>query len=334
MFKSSQSWNAGPDDEIVGALKLALADIHCGVTIQDKDLNYLHIFNMPSVWPLKEGSVPTEVGLYGTLLGEKLALAKLALAATGEMQRINSLVSGKIATFSINAVRSADGAMRIVTTIQDITQIRKRESTLRTLLLELSHRSKNLLAIVQSLASQSAKYATSKDDFLKAFNGRLHAVSGAQDVIVDANWQGASLQELARRQLAMAVADADVSVSFEGVDLELDANQSLYLGLALHELAMLAAANGGGRLQSVALSSDVRGKGNSFATITWRVKQDFASQTMDGTFGKVLLERIVPAAVSGSANLEYGDHSLEWTVSFPIAGKTAEKGRKWRRSGN
>lgn len=334
MFKSSQSWNAGPDDDIVGALTLALSDIHCGVTIQDKDLNYLHIFNMPSVWPLKDDVVPTEIGLYGTLLGEKLAMAKLALAATGEMQRINSLVSGKIATFSINATRSRDGVMRIVTTIQDITQVRKRESTLRTLLLELSHRSKNLLAIVQSLASQSAKYAKSKDDFLKAFNGRLHAVSAAQDVIVDANWQGASLYELARRQLTMAIADADVDVLLQGSDLELDANQSLHLGLALHELAMLSATSGGGKLKSVTLTSEVSGKANSVATITWLVAQDFEPQKMDGDFGKVLLERVVPAAVSGSANLIYGGRSLEWTVSFPIAGKPAEKSKKWRRSGN
>ena len=334
MFKSSQSWNAGTDDDIVGPLKLAIADIHCGVTIQDKELNYLHIFNMPTVWPLKEGSVPSDVGLYGTLLGEKLALAKLALAATGEMQRINSLVNGKIATFSINCLRTPEGAMRIVTTIQDITQVRKRESTLRTLLLELSHRSKNLLAIVQSLASQSAKYATEKDDFLKAFNGRLHAVSSAQDVVVDANWQGASLHELARRQLATAVADADVGVSFQGIDLELDANQSLHLGLALHELAMLAAANGEGKLQRVELSSLIGGEGNSVATITWRVDQDFEVQSMDGAFGKVLLERVVPAAVSGSAALAFGIHGLEWTLSFPIDTKAAGKARKWRRPGN
>lgn len=334
MFKSSQSWNAGPDDDIVSALKLALADIHCGVTIQNKDLNYLHIFNMPTVWPLNEDSVPTETGLYGASLGEKLTLAKLALAATGETQKMSALVDGKIATFSISAISATDGTKRIVTTIQDITQVRKRESTLRTLLLELSHRSKNLLAIVQSLASQSAKYATSKDDFLKAFNGRLHAVSGAQDVIVEANWQGASLYELARRQLASAVADSDVSVSFQGRDLELDPNQSLHLGLALHELAMLAAASGSEKLQTVSLSTEVGGKGDSVATITWQAKQRLEDQSIDGTFGKVLLERVVPAAVSGNAVLMFDHDGLDWTVSFPIANKPANKKRKWRRSGN
>jgi hypothetical protein len=83
MFRSSQSWNAGSaDDDIIGSLKLALAETHCGVTVQDRDLNYLHIFNMPSIWPLSEFSKPTEIELFGAMLGEKLTLAKLALVAT------------------------------------------------------------------------------------------------------------------------------------------------------------------------------------------------------------------------------------------------------------
>jgi two-component sensor histidine kinase len=335
MFRSSQSWNAGSaDDDIIGSLKLALAETHCGVTVQDRDLNYLHIFNMPSIWPLSDFSKPTEIELFGAMLGEKLTLAKLALVATGEPQKINTLVNGKVATFSINAMSASGGTLRIVTTIQDITQIRRRESTLRTLLLELSHRSKNLLAIVQGLASQSAKYAKSKDDFLKEFNGRLHAVSGAQDVIVDASWQGASLHELARRQLALAAADRDVSVAFDGADLELDANQSLHIGLALHELAMLAASSSEDGPRSIVLKSDVKGDGAAAAQIAWQTKQQIKPDQVTGSFGKVLLEKAVPLALSGEAVLNLENDGLEWTVTFPLATKRLPKGRKRRRSGN
>jgi two-component sensor histidine kinase len=335
MFRSSQSWNAGSDgDDIVGSLKLALAETHCGVTVQDRDLNYLHIINMPSVWLLNVVERPSEIGLYGSMLGEKLTLAKLAVVATGETQKINTLVNGKVATFSMNAMNSDDGSLRIVTTIQDVTQSRRRESTLRTLLLELSHRSKNLLAIVQGLASQSAKYAKSKDDFLKEFNGRLHALSGAQDVIVDANWQGASLHELARRQLALATSDRDVMVAFDGEDLELDANQSLYIGLALHELAMLAVTATGEGPRSIVLKSDVDASGKTAARVAWQAKQQIESDQVDGSFGKVLLEKAVPSALSGAAVLNVSDDGLEWSVSFPLAEKRPPAKRKRRRSGD
>ena len=54
----------------------------------------------------------------------------------------------------------ADGAVQgVITTAVEMTEQKRREQTLRTLLREVSHRSKNLLAIIQSIATQTGRYS-------------------------------------------------------------------------------------------------------------------------------------------------------------------------------
>lgn len=336
-YKGSQSWQGEAEDsEVIGALALGLAGTDCGVSIQDRKLAYRYIFNLPECWRVLSGAAVDDVAIYGPHLGEKLALAKSALVATGEPQKLTTIVRDRIISFSVDQLALSGRSLLVITKIHDITHARKREATLRTLLLELSHRSKNLMAIIQGLATQSAKYSPSIESFVKSFTGRLRAVSGAQDVLVDSNWQGAKLFELARRQLLLAEADNDTNVMFEGDDIELDPNQSLHIGLALHELAMSAAtpvdkATGSKRVSLKAKIQKVADR--ELVMLEWSSAPGFKDVAPPDDFGSVLLEKVVPAAVSGVVYTDQTQEKVTWNLTFPLRQEMSKPKGKRRRSG-
>ena len=92
------------------------------------------------------------------------------------------------------------------------------EAHLRLLLRELTHRSKNLLAVFQGMARHTAKHARSIDAFLEQFSARLQALAVSHDVLVRERWYGASLKELIQSQLGRLFDDDEKShVILEGL---------------------------------------------------------------------------------------------------------------------
>ena len=136
------------------------------------------------------------------------------------------------------------------------------EQDRETLLAELDHRVKNVLAAVQSLATQSARRAVSLEGFLRTFSGRLKAMASAQELLTATRWRGADLHHLAAAELGGL---APGQTRWEGPELFLTPRAANAMSLALHELAINAAKYG-------ALSTD---KGT--VEVRWR-------RTADGGF--------------------------------------------------
>ena len=91
-------------------------------------------------------------------------------------------------------IRDAEG--RITAWFGSTTDIHDRklgEERQQMLAAELSHRVKNLLTVIQILAERTGDRATSVDEFLAAFRGRLQALNSAQSALVASDWHGASL---------------------------------------------------------------------------------------------------------------------------------------------
>jgi two-component sensor histidine kinase/PAS domain-containing protein len=104
---------------------------------------------------------------------------------------------------------------------------------------ELSHRLKNTLAMVQSIASQTLRRASDPSAF-KAFSDRLHVLSTSHDILLQESWSKARIMAIAEFALR-AFRDR---VHIVGPDLSLAPKAALSLALILHELATNAAKYG------------------------------------------------------------------------------------------
>lgn len=136
-----------------------------------------------------------------------------------------------------------DGRDLVLETNRDITE-RRRADEIRNLLVgELDHRVRNTLAIIQSIAAQTARVTSDVPSFVASFNGRLHALAGAHAVLTEAHWSGAGLRKLVNSQIAIVLGDAS-RVVLDGQDVFLPPQTALQITLILHELATNAIKHG------------------------------------------------------------------------------------------
>jgi PAS domain S-box-containing protein len=200
-------------------------------------------------------------------------------------------------------VRRPDGApKRLIGVLQDITARKVAEEQRETLVAELDHRVKNVLATVQSVAAQSARKAASLDGFLKTFAGRLKSMASAHELLTATRWRGADMRNIAAAELGGL---APGQTRWEGPDALLTPRAANAMSLALHELATNAVKFG-------ALSDD-----NGRVEIHWRFTADgglslqwlesggppVAAPARRG-FGTTLLEKVTGRDLGGAVRIE------------------------------
>lgn len=222
--------------------------------------------------------------------------------------------------FEIHLLPDDAGVTAIVT---DTTDDHARDLAVASLLREVSHRSKNLLAIVQSVAMQTAHHSAGTQDFLDKFRGRLHALSSTQDLVTESNWRGTYLQSLVTSQLARVGPSVLANVRLTGDNPLLAPNASLHIGLAIHELganAVLHGALANGDPGHVWIDARVvkHDGGAPDLVIEWQ------ETGLDGWrlehqphFGTLVLERIVPLSVGGTAEFSIEPDSVRYRLVVP-----------------
>ena len=113
------------------------------------------------------------------------------------------------------------------------------EASEHRLLMEVDHRSKNVLAIVDSIvrlsnAEDPALYAA-------AVQHRIHALASAHSLLAERGWTGISVEELVRQQVTPFAAKRGI---LNGPPIVLAPSVVQPLALVLHELAVNAARHG------------------------------------------------------------------------------------------
>ena len=94
-----------------------------------------------------------------------------------------------------------DGApLRAFAAHLDITERKQSEEQKKILLMEINHRSKNLLAVIQALVNQSVIYGDPAT-FAIDISDRLQGLSASQDLLIESDWQGIQVSELVLAQL-------------------------------------------------------------------------------------------------------------------------------------
>lgn len=310
------------------ALLGAVRNSNICVLYQTPDMLYAWGENIPSYWQEKWKAGGRDCDFIFSTSMSRLEQAKRTAIETGTAQNIELAINDgdklRWIDFHIDCDIDANGnVVGLVTTALEISELKRREQVLKTLLREVSHRSKNLLAIVQSIASQTARFTDSVDDFLLKFRGRIQSLSYSQDLVTDSNWHGALFVDLVHSQIEKYIDINDERLSIEGDNPYLFPGAALHIGLALHELIVNATSFGGlsipyGRviISAKILQTDA---GEDELLFYWKETNPAMPDVFqhDPRFGSAVLQRIVPQAVNGHAEYRVDGSGAVYSLHVP-----------------
>jgi PAS domain S-box-containing protein len=210
-----------------------------------------------------------------------------------------------------------------VGTMTDIHELRELHNHQQVLLAELQHRTRNLLALVQSLARETIRMSDSFETFESEFVSRLAALSRVQGFLARSASDRVDVLALVAAELEAYKAGKDEGdIRIEGPSVPLPGAAAQTIALAIHELATNAAKYGA--LKHPAGKIDVR----------WQVAADPAARRLElewrergvqlagkpprEGFGTVLIRRALPYQLKAETNLEFTPEGVQCTISIPI----------------
>lgn len=321
---NAQAWELNLLRARFARYETALRGSHVIVYTQDRDLRYTSISHPMLGREIADILGRTDHDILPTEVGATIAALKREALASGVSKRTEIALEEppgiRWHDLHIEPLRNEAGEIVGLTcALVDVTERKEGEAHLRLLLRELTHRSKNLLAVIQAMARQTARHAGSTESFLNQFGARLQALAASHDLLVRESWYGASLTELIRSQLSTHLDGEQVSLDGPEVALKPEAAQNL--GLALHELTVNAARFG-------ALSSP-----EGRVSITWKrrtggidegLELDWQEQSGPKVkvrrkkgFGSMVIERNLARALDAEVEMTFDPDGLRCHVVIP-----------------
>jgi PAS domain S-box-containing protein len=302
--------------------EIALRGSNVTVFTQDRDLRYTSISNA-----FLGRRVDQIVGLTDddvVPVSDRPTIVKLKQQAlsTGEPVDAELRLKGPAASrwfdFHIEPLRDAEGrVVGLTCAAVDITERKAGEEHLRLLMRELTHRSKNLLAVIQALARQTSRHAGSLESFLEEFSARLQALSRSHDLLVQEEWHSAGLRDLMRSQLGHYVDREDSQISIKGPPVHLKPEAAQSLGLALHELAVNAAKYGA--LSTPKGHVDVAWEENGSGIVIRWLERDGpkVERPKKHGFGTMAIQRNLSRSLEADVDLNFAKDGLSCTITVP-----------------
>jgi PAS domain S-box-containing protein len=317
-------------EELGGALQrydTALRGSNVTVFTQDHDLRYTSISNNFLGREIDEILGRTDDEILPPASRESIVLLKRDALETGlpkdsEVQLRDGAID-RYFDFHIEPLRDLTGQIVGLTCAAvDITERKEGEAHLRLLMRELTHRSKNLLAVIQAMARQTARHSGTTDSFLDQFGARLQALATSHDILVQESWHGASLHELVRLQLGHYLDRNESQLSIEGPPILLKPEAAQGLGLALHELATNAAKYGALSASSGRVAIKwyrlPASEGHGVEMI-WQESggPDVAAPDQRG-FGSLVIERHLPRSLDSEVHLDFAPDGVRCRINVPV----------------
>jgi PAS domain S-box-containing protein len=237
--------------------------------------------------------------------------------------RIRRQVDGQYRWHQTRAKPAAPSSTEWVGTSADVHEMRALQDRQQVLLSELQHRTRNLLALVQSIARQTHKSSASMEDFFRQFETRLGALSRVQAVLARTDQGPIDLQQIVRAELEAHGAGDEAQVW--GPPVELAPNPAQALALALHELATNAAKYGALQQPPAGLSVNWhlrQNESDTYVILEWRengvsMPAVPAAERRKG-YGRELIERALPYQLNATTSLEFTDDGVQCIIELPL----------------
>ena len=176
-----------------------------------------------------------------------------------ELARSHSHLEQRVRERTEELARSAE-SLRI-----EVGERKRAEERLKVLVSELTHRVKNLLAVLQSITMRTLTDGRGVGECRRVLLGRLHALARAHELLTEAFWKGADLGDIVEAE----VSGFSDRVHAKGPPVLLSGSAVQTFALVVHELATNAAKYG-------ALSDE---KGH--VDVDWSITTDAKQRYLD-----------------------------------------------------
>ena len=225
-------------------------------------------------------------------------------------------------SLTVSPIKDAKGQIVGASKIaRDITAARESERRIRLLMREVNHRVKNQFAVILSMVRETVNRTSDPATLEQRIRDRIMALSRSHDLLVSGEWLGAELADLIREHLAPFGSSERTELS--GPRLTLKANAVQHLGMAFHELATNASkygalrGNAGNIVVRWAINTDDKFE------LTWEetsipFPDDKRNEAGRRGFGSVVLQRVTPQSLNGSASFDREPGQLRWILTAPL----------------
>jgi two-component sensor histidine kinase len=249
------------------------------------------------------------------IIGRQLTSSVRQLAADAQLMGAGRDVPARtfpaLELSAVSAALSAAAASR-----------RAAENEIKFLMREVAHRSKNQMAVVASLAKQTALSVGSVDEFDAAFQRRLQGLARSTDLLIAGSTAGVDLEELVRVQVAPFRPIGDDRLSIGGPQIRLSSQAAQTLGLVFHEKATNASKYGAFSDEAGQLSIRWARK-NDNLELVWRETMQQASAPVERRgFGTRLVDRVLKRGLGAQIERTFHPNGLESRISIPISALT------------
>ncbi|MDC0736852.1 sensor histidine kinase [Cognatishimia sp. SS12] len=295
----------------------------CGLT---------HLLNIVTLWwPIYPyvGIAKLATGLVSGLTALvlfRLVPTLIAIPSHGELEALNQKLREQVAKYEASEAELREIKLALEATVAERTEeLEQANAKMAVVAREAVHRSKNLLAVVGSIARQSARGQTNIDDYVSVLLGRINALASATSMVIGGDSSAsADLGTVVDNQLTPLRLTYEDRIRVDGPDLHISSEAAQQFGLALHELATNTQKYG-------ALSGD-----DGQVSVTWRRETEaadpqlvvewqedlsgMAGGNVEGTasFGSTLLTKIIPTMLQGTAERVIESDRLVYRLRVPI----------------
>ena len=190
--------------------------------------------------------------------------------------------------------------------------------------LELGHRLKNILAMVQAITSQTLRHATSLGEARDSLQRRIRSLGSAHDILFQGPVEAAGVLPIIRNAVTLHDNGIHGRCHLSGPDVDVGPRGALMFALMMHELATNAVKYG-------SLSSDT-----GIVTITWSLEEEDEETTFvllwresggppvlppsRQGFGTRLIQGALTGAVGGKVTLEFPPQGVTCRFEAPLSG--------------
>jgi two-component sensor histidine kinase len=192
------------------------------------------------------------------------------------------------------------------------------ERRLTAVIDELNHRVKNILAVIQSIVTRTLRHGSDIDVARELLIGRIHAMSNVVTLLSESQWQGVKLKGLFESR---SIPHAD-RIAVNGPDITVSARAAQSMSLLFFELASHSDEGLSlvGKHPHIVAQWQVTGE-DTEAIFQFRWEEFNTSQATrrpDSDFGLILLDRVAPEALGGTAKRYFTDVSYVYELTAPM----------------